>query len=446
MASARPLHRCSAILSCVEARPSCSCIISTKIGSSWGGRTKTFSSFSSVRSRNSTLSLCSRRSRMNSLIRYVALPFLRVSSSSWPSPESWLEARLEPQPVPQLRRARPRPGARRPRGATSPRRAAPGRRPAPSSRRGHGVSGHRRSCNGSTSRCEAICPDDLVPELVGTGDPVDVEDAILVRLVAEAQQFADRLALPLGQGQAQLLADDGLPAEEVAPLQRVDEVVDQPLPGRSSSPHVPVLGRNRKWHVRAESTRSPGRRSSLAMIPPSHDVLPGRSSSQPLFRHPRQVQRHLAARPLESIFQDLRRAILGPLEEVGDVPRGRLPAVPVPRRRGCGNPRPAPCGERRVCSRTGDLEAVLLDLLQVVWADRPTILEVRAVYRRWSAIALVIGPARRGGRSSSRRRATALILLFFPRTTANRGPPSSCSHSTLIGLVASPTDRQGAWR
>ena len=65
---------------------------------------------------------------------------------------------------------------------------------------------------------------------VGPGDAVDVEDPVLVRLVAEVQQVADHLALPFGQGEPQLLADDGFPAEEVAPLQGAGQVAKNPIP------------------------------------------------------------------------------------------------------------------------------------------------------------------------------------------------------------------------
>ena len=68
-------------------------------------------------------------------------------------------------------------------------------------------------------------PHDFVPEYVGTGDLVDVEDAIVGGVIAEVQEFAYRLRLPGGQGQAQLVADYGLPPQEVSLLDPEDDFV-----------------------------------------------------------------------------------------------------------------------------------------------------------------------------------------------------------------------------
>src|SRR5206468_452013 len=93
------------------------------------------------------------------------------------------------------------------------------------------------------------------------------------------------------------------------------------------------------------------------------------SSLEPLLRHPRQVQRNLAARPLEGVFVHVRLAVLGPLQEVGDDPQAGFQEFQFS---GLGaaviNSRLL-AKDGGVGSWTGDLEAVTLNLLQVVRAD-----------------------------------------------------------------------------
>ena len=109
-----------------------------------GGRIKTVRSFSRVRSSNTTVSLCSRRSRMNHRIRSRCL---RSSASvpPLPKPRKLVETRLEPQSVLQLNRynidRRSRPA-----GSDSPFPCSSKAATRSSSRRRSRCNGSRRSC------------------------------------------------------------------------------------------------------------------------------------------------------------------------------------------------------------------------------------------------------------------------------------------------------------
>ena len=75
----------------------------------------------------------------------------------------------------------------------------------------------------------------------------------------------------------------------------------------------------------ATGARTPGSRASSTSGSARRTI-----HAQPLLRHPGQVQRHLAAGRLEGVLVDVRLAVLGPLEEVGDDPEARFQEFQFP--------------------------------------------------------------------------------------------------------------------
>src|SRR4051812_48122887 len=164
-------------------------------------------------------------------------------------------------------------------------------------------------------------PHDLVPGYVGTGNLVDVKDAIVGGVLAEAQEFSQRLLLPGGQGQAQLVADDGLPPQEVSLLDPEDDLVQhlakvpivlriqvlEQVGGRYVVVEVPqaLQACGSDWSLRSRRAMLflPGHETRLTTdSEKTQDSLRLRAmTSQPLLRHPGQVQRHLAVGPLEGV-------------------------------------------------------------------------------------------------------------------------------------------------
>ena len=138
---------------------------------------------------------------------------------------------------------------------------------------------------------------------------------------------------------------------------------------------------------------------------------------------------------------DARLAVLGPLEEVRDHPEAGFQDL-VPRRRATEFSPSLLADGGRLRPGTGHLEAEWLRRLKIPQVDRLRPPKWSAVYWRCSAMTGCRPRSKRKQVFQSSRSYRPLVLAFLPRAIANRGPPSTCSHSTLMGS-STPTDRQG---